>query len=432
LPPSKLNEAQVRDIRDRMAADASLTITSEARKAGIDRANLSRALEKLKAAEAPGTSGAGGDAGLAMLSYESISTSSLNPRKTFDPGELDELADSIAVNGLLQNLVVRDGPDGRFILVAGERRFRAIGQLHAEGRWDGPIPCLVIEADDASHLALALLENLHRQDVAPLEEADAFAQLQALDPATWTAQAIATRIGRTSRYVYQRLSMAKDLCEDAKTLLAAGMLHVEGARLLAAQPLDVQEQIIGERWPNWRDSETDPDLLDIVIEEDDEPLSTIEIRREIGYQERRAAAEKARQERIAALAAQPAGQPAPDDEADEDDNNDDVDEETPEEKSERLKKQADREEAWRKQSEAAEAKRAETMAKFTAVAYKLPTDYATPEAAATGNTCKDGCKFRLMLVYTAPHEFHVCMNPDSPRAGLLTGEDQAGRDCFKV
>lgn len=251
-PKSKLDAAQITAIRDRLASDPSATIADEARKAGIDPSNLSRALAKL-AVTAPDTAAtAHTDAGIALLDYANIIASPLNPRKTFDQVELDELAESIAVNGLLQNLVVRDAADGRFQIVAGERRFRAISQLHADGRWDRPIPCLVIEADDATHLALALLENLHRQDVAPLEEADAFAQLQALDPVKYNAQAIAERIGRTPRYVYQRLAMANNLCADAKALLAAGMLNVEGARLLGAETLDAQQDIIDSQWGNWK------------------------------------------------------------------------------------------------------------------------------------------------------------------------------------
>lgn len=427
-PKSKLDAAQIAEIRDRLASDPSATIADEARKAGIDRANLSRALAKL-AAETSVAPPADSDSGFTLLAFESIIASPLNPRKTFDQAELDELAESIAVNGLLQNLVVRDAPDGRFQIVAGERRFRAISQLHADGRWDHPIPCLVKTGDDATHLALALLENLHRQDVAPLEEADAFAQLQAIDPVKYTAQAIAERIGRTPRYVYQRLAMANNLCADAKALLAAGMLNVEGARLLGAEPLDIQEKVIGEQWRNWRDSETDPDLQELVIEEDDTPLSVADIKGELRWLANAAAAAKAREEREAArLAGAPLAETA--DEAEE---GDDADaEETPEEKSLRLKEQADREAAWKKRTEEREAKEAEEMAQFKAVTYKLPTDYASDGEAAIGNCCNDGCKFRLMLTYSAPHQFHVCMNPDSYRAGLLTHEEQGGRDCFVV
>jgi ParB/RepB/Spo0J family partition protein len=231
---SKVTEEVVSKVRARLADDKTLTQQALAAELKLDRKTIAKAMLVVTAASQP--SDPKGDTGIALLAHANITPSPLNPRKTFDPDELAELAESIAVNGLLQNLVVRDGPEGGFILVAGERRFRAIGLLIANGRWSAPLPCRIIEADDGAHVALALLENLHRQDVAPLEEADAFAQLQAINKEVWTAQAIAERIGRTTRYVYQRLAMA----------------------------MEIQEKVISAQWNNWRNSETDAEARYIV------------------------------------------------------------------------------------------------------------------------------------------------------------------------
>jgi ParB family chromosome partitioning protein len=98
----------------------------------------------------------------------------LQPRRSFDDGELEELAASIRENGLLQPLVVRSAPGSadRFELVAGERRFRAVSRLG----WE-EVSVLVREATDETLLVLALVENLQREALNPLEEAEGYRAL---------------------------------------------------------------------------------------------------------------------------------------------------------------------------------------------------------------------------------------------------------------
>jgi len=96
---------------------------------------------------------------------------------------------------------------------------------------------------------------------------------------------------------------AKNLSEDAKVLFTADKLNVEGARLLAAQSIDIQEKVIGEQWRNWRDSEHDSDVQDLVIEEDDKPLSVNDIKGELRWLESQAQAAKRREEIETARAA---------------------------------------------------------------------------------------------------------------------------------
>lgn len=180
-----------------------------------------------------------------------IINSPLNPRKTFNEDALSDLADSIASQGLLQNLVVRHNSagDGTFVLVAGERRWRAMNKLSAEQRLPEDlqrgIPCRVLSADDAQHLALALMENLQREEVNPMEEAEGFAQLQTLDPATYTTTAIAEKLGKTGkagqRYVQQRLALVEKLLPEAQDALREGKISFTMARQLTMAPMAYQK-----------------------------------------------------------------------------------------------------------------------------------------------------------------------------------------------
>jgi ParB/RepB/Spo0J family partition protein len=170
----------------------------------------------------------------------------LNPRKDFEDdepeeGDLDQLAASILAKGILQNLLVRpaapmdgyDQPVHR--LVAGERRWRRVALLIQRGDWaaDRLVPCVVREMTDAEHAELALIENLQRKNLKPLEEARAFRRLVD-DHGVKTAD-IASRIGMTQRLVQQRLQLL-DLDEEDQARLDAETLSLEEARRIAAKP----------------------------------------------------------------------------------------------------------------------------------------------------------------------------------------------------
>ncbi len=157
-----------------------------------------------------------------------------NARRDWDSedaeAELWALADDIRENGLLQNLVVRplvpatvaeaasargaSGSDPQYLLVGGERRWRALGMLLATGHWraDQPIPVRVLEHDDDVAVRLAALsENLQRRDLNPIEEARAFQALRTLGLATAD---IAERVGRTQRHVQMRLQLLECLTPE--------------------------------------------------------------------------------------------------------------------------------------------------------------------------------------------------------------------------
>ena len=183
----------------------------------------------------------------------------LNPRRTFDDGALQQLADSLMAFGgaPLQNLVVRPCPedDGFYQILAGERRWRAAGLNIAAGHAPAgtPIPCKIVDADDEAALEIALVENDQREDVAPMEQAAGYAALRDLrrarDPALTERQFIldlAGRIGRSDAYVRLRLHWADRLCDAAKAALADGAITKEAARVLVMADEDLQLEALAQ------------------------------------------------------------------------------------------------------------------------------------------------------------------------------------------
>ena len=125
------------------------------------------------------TSGPAVASGLASIAVASIEPHPDQPRRHFDEAALDELAASIAARGVIQPVIVRPLPGGRYQLVAGERRWRAAqkAQLHE-------IPALIRDLADREVMALALIENIQREDLNPVEEARAYQRLAELEGMT--------------------------------------------------------------------------------------------------------------------------------------------------------------------------------------------------------------------------------------------------------
>lgn len=173
-----------------------------------------------------------------LVPLDQIEPWAQNPRRTFAPEAEAELADSIAARGVLQNLVVRRIGD-RLQIGAGERRWRALRRLAAEGRWDptaATVPVNIVDCpDDGAFLAVALVENLQRQDVPPLEEAEGFARLIALDPERWQPKTIAAQVGCSRRHIEQRLALLR-LPDATQADLRAGKITVTQARAAGQTP----------------------------------------------------------------------------------------------------------------------------------------------------------------------------------------------------
>lgn len=157
----------------------------------------------------------------------------LQPRKEFSSDELEELVASIRENGLLQPLVVRPSPDtpDRFELVAGERRLRAITSL----RWED-VPVLIREVDDETLLVLALVENLQREALNPLEEAQGYQTLS--EKFGMTQEEIARSVGKDRSTVANLLRLLR-LPATIRRMLQEGALSVGHARAL----LSVEDRV---------------------------------------------------------------------------------------------------------------------------------------------------------------------------------------------
>lgn len=163
------------------------------------------------------------DQTLENVPVTAIAPSQLNPRKRFDPDSLQELADSIRTIGLLEPIVVRHAPDTRtgdgprYIIIAGERRWRA-AQLAGVER----VPCrLLTGITDEDHLRIALVENLQRRDLDPLEEAEGYRQLNKVIGLRQTA--IAEAVNRSQPHIANRMRLL-ELPPDVQELISRGDL----------------------------------------------------------------------------------------------------------------------------------------------------------------------------------------------------------------
>ncbi|MGI9463962.1 MAG: ParB/RepB/Spo0J family partition protein [Aestuariivirgaceae bacterium] len=162
-----------------------------------------------------------------------------NPRKTFSEADLDDLAKSIADKGLLQPIVVRPRDDGTtYEIVAGERRWRA-----AQRAGIHDVPVLIRELDDGEALEVALIENIQRTDLNPLEESNAYAQLT--KQFGHTQQQLADAVGKSRSHVANSLRLLI-LPEKVRDLIAEGLLSAGHARTLVATdaPGELADKII--------------------------------------------------------------------------------------------------------------------------------------------------------------------------------------------
>ncbi len=161
---------------------------------------------------------------LQSLPIESMQRGKYQPRKDLNPEKLQELADSIKAQGVIQPIIVRKISFEKYEIVAGERRWRA-SQLAGLTQ----IPVVVKEIDDRTAMAMALIENIQREDLNPLEEAEALKRL--LDEFEMTHQLIAEAIGK-SRTTVTNLLRLMDLHPDVKKLLLSNHLEMGHARAL--------------------------------------------------------------------------------------------------------------------------------------------------------------------------------------------------------
>ena len=168
------------------------------------------------------------------ISIQSIEPNKQQPRSHFDDTSLNDLVASIKAHGILQPLVVTPLADGKYQLVVGERRWRA-AQLADLGE----VPVIIREAGDQERLALALVENIQRQDLNPLEEAAAFRRLQ--DEFNLTQEQVAKQVGKSRSQVAntERLLSLPPVIQQA---LRAGRITVGHAKVILSLPTPAEQE----------------------------------------------------------------------------------------------------------------------------------------------------------------------------------------------
>jgi ParB family transcriptional regulator, chromosome partitioning protein len=213
--------------------------------------------------------------GVKKLPVEFIIANRANPRRTFNSEQLDELTNSIREKGVMQPLLVRPSDDPNiFEIIAGERRWRAAQKA---GLHD--VPVIVRDVDDKEALELAIIENVQRADLNPLEEAMGYGQL--IEQFDYTQQDLAQVIGKSRSHVANTLRLLR-LPEDVRGMVASGTLTAGHARTLItaedpatlarqivagglsvreAEALSQQRDIAGKKKPSESQGDRDPDTV---------------------------------------------------------------------------------------------------------------------------------------------------------------------------
>ena len=159
---------------------------------------------------------------ITVLPLQKIEPNPKQPRRTFDPEALQSLADSIAEHGVVQPLAVRDAGNGYYQIIAGERRWRA---ARLAGLTE--LPVVVLDADDQTVMELALIENLQRQDLNPMEEAEGYRVL--MEEYGLTQEQAATRVGKSRPAVANALRLLA-LPDEVRAMVEEGTLSAGHAR----------------------------------------------------------------------------------------------------------------------------------------------------------------------------------------------------------
>ena len=199
----------------------------------MKRRNLGRGLDSLIPKNLETESG-----GYQMVSTDLLKPNASQPRKQFEQSALEELAESIKENGVIQPLIVRRG-DGGFEIVAGERRWRAAKIAKLE-----KLPVVIRTATDQDVAELTLIENIQREDLNPIEEAEAYEKLA--ERFGLTHEEIAKRTGKNRSVITNQLRLLR-LSEKAKKALVSGAITTGHARaLLAASSPGQMDSLLGE------------------------------------------------------------------------------------------------------------------------------------------------------------------------------------------
>lgn len=168
-----------------------------------------------------------------QLPISQVESYSSQPRKQFDPEALADLADSIRRHGIIQPLTVRKLASGYYQIIAGERRWRAARMAGLT-----QVPAVVIEADDRKAMELAMIENLQREDLNPMEEAEGYKVL--MDQYGMTQEEAAQAVGKSRSAVANAVRLLS-LSDSVRKLVEDGSLSAGHARTLLSLPAKLQE-----------------------------------------------------------------------------------------------------------------------------------------------------------------------------------------------
>ena len=183
-----------------------------------------------------------GEKGISTLPMALVEPNPDQPRKVFDRDAMETLKQSVATHGVITPITVRMGEDGYYQIIAGERRWRAARSVGLT-----EIPAMVIEATDSQVMELALIENLQREDLNPIEEAEGYDVL--IHRFGLTQEQVADRVGKSRPAVSNALRLLA-LPEEARDMVASGGLSPGHARAILAiqdeeRRLEAIEQIAG-------------------------------------------------------------------------------------------------------------------------------------------------------------------------------------------
>ena len=168
------------------------------------------------------------------LPISQVESCASQPRKQFDPAALADLADSIREHGIIQPLTVRKLQSGYYQIIAGERRWRAARMAGLD-----QVPAIVIEADDRKAMELAMIENLQREDLNPMEEAEGYQQL--MTQYNLTQEETAQRVGKSRSAVANALRLL-NLCPPVRAMVEDGRLSNGHARTILPLSPTLQEK----------------------------------------------------------------------------------------------------------------------------------------------------------------------------------------------
>lgn len=182
---------------------------------------------------------ANNDNGVTRVAVDQITKNSRQPRKTFQEEALQQLASSIKEHGILQPLMVRKTQDGKYELIAGERRLRAAGLAGLQD-----VPVTIVDVTDLQSLEIAIIENLQREDLNPVEEAEGYHELA--EEFNLTQEQIAKRVGRSRAAIANALRLLS-LPDETRSFLQNHKISTGHAKALLGLSIPQEQILLGRR-----------------------------------------------------------------------------------------------------------------------------------------------------------------------------------------